>query len=173
MYMHIGGSGSEAELARGVQAVLDTVAELRGGNPSSAPARNVENTLDIAQIDELLGYTGELNRGVYKLTIGRPDVSVTSSGARVTTFMGFNTWAAWQGTPDDAAVAGDFTMLESEVAPVIEALVDNGIEVVAVHNHMVHEEPQVFFLHYWGTGPADELARGLRAALDETGHAGD
>lgn len=83
--------------------------------------------------------------------------------------MGFNTWAAWQGTPEKAAVAGDFAMLMDEVAPVIKALVENGIEVVAVHNHMVHEEPAIFFLHYWGVGPAEKLAKGLRAALDQTG----
>ena len=76
---------------------------------------------------------------------------------------------SWQGTPERAAVAGDFTMLEDEVAPVIEALVEHGIGVVAVHNHMVHEEPRVFFLHYWGTGSAEALARGLRAALERTG----
>jgi hypothetical protein len=83
--------------------------------------------------------------------------------------MGFNTWAAWQGTPERAAVCGDFVMLEDEVAPVIKALVIHGLEVVAVHNHMVHEEPKTFFLHYWGVGNAGQMAKGLRAALDETG----
>jgi hypothetical protein len=82
--------------------------------------------------------------------------------------MGFNTWAAFQGTPEHAAVAGDFTMLENEVAPVIKALIENGIEVVAVHNHMVHEQPKIFFLHYWGVGNAEQLAKGLKAALDQT-----
>lgn len=72
---------------------------------------------------------------------------------------------------EEAAVAGDFVMLDDEVAPVFDALVSNGIEVVAVRNHMVHERPRAFFLHYWGTGPAEELARGLRAGLDETGAA--
>ena len=70
---------------------------------------------------------------------------------------------------EKAAVAGDFTMLENEVAPVIKTLIENGIEVVAVHNHMVHETPKIFFLHYWGVGPAGKLAKGLRAALDQTG----
>ena len=84
--------------------------------------------------------------------------------------MGFNTWAAWQGTAEHAAVCGDFTMLEEEVAPVIKALVENGIEVVAVHNHMVHEKPKIFFLHYWGVGAEEQLAKGLKAALNETGN---
>jgi hypothetical protein len=110
-----------------------------------------------------------MSKGVYKYTIGRPDVNLKEHGVTVTTFMGFNTWAAFQGTPDKAAVAGDFTMLENEVAPVIKALVENGIEVVAVHNHMVHEQPRIFFLHYWGIGNAEQLAKGLRAALDQTG----
>jgi hypothetical protein len=83
--------------------------------------------------------------------------------------MGFNTWASWQGIPEKAAVAGDFTMLADEVVPVIKALVENDIEVVAVHNHMVHENPRIFFLHYWGIGPAEKLATGLREALDKTG----
>jgi len=110
-----------------------------------------------------------MSKGVYKYTIGRPDVQLIEHGAPVSTFMGFNTWAAWQGTPDHAAVAGDFAMLEQEVAPVIKTLIEHGIEVVAVHNHMVHESPKIFFLHYWGTGNAIQLAKGLKAALDCTG----
>ena len=86
----------------------------------------------------------------------------------LSSFVVYVTWAAFQGTPDHAAVAGDFTMLEEEVTPVIKALVENGIEVVAVHNHMVHEQPRIFFLHYWGVGNAEQLAKGLRAALDQT-----
>ena len=87
----------------------------------------------------------------------------------LSSFVVYVTWAAFQGTPDHAAVAGDFTMTENEVGSVIKALVKNGIEVVAVHNHMVHEQPRIFFLHYWGVGNAEQLAKGLRAALDQTG----
>lgn len=169
MYMHIGGMGPEEKVAKGVKAVFDKVNELRGGNPSDAKADSVENKLNHAEIAAIIGHEGKLNRGVYKITIGRPDVKLTEHGTPVSTFMGFNTWAAWQGTKEKAAVAGDFTMLEDEVAPVVEALVENGIEVVALHNHMVHEEPRIFFLHYWGVGPAEKLAKGLRAALDQTG----
>lgn len=169
MYMHIGGMGSEEKLAQGVKAIFDKVKELRGKDPASAQAASVKNSLDTNQIAEILGHEGEMNRGVYKVTIGRPDVELMDHGHQVSTFMGFNTWAAWQGTPEKAAVAGDFTMLEDEVEPVIKALVENGIEVVALHNHMVHEEPRIFFLHYWGTGAAARLAQGLKAALDQTG----
>ena len=168
MYMHIGGMGDEADLAASVKAVFDKVQEVRGNNPADGPKTDVENPLDTAMIADILGYNGSMNRGVYKVVIGRPDVNLTEHGAPVSTFMGFNTWASWQGTPEKAAVAGDFTMLADEVAPVIKALVENGIEVVAVHNHMVHEEPRIFFLHYWGTGQVEKLARGLRAALDHT-----
>jgi hypothetical protein len=170
MYMHIGGMGTEAELAKGVKAVFDKVKELRGKNPAEAKAVSVNNTIDVKQLDQILGHQGEMNNGVYKHTIGRPDVDLKDHGAKVSTFLGFNTWAAWQGTPEKAAVAGDFTMLADEVHDVIKTLSENGIEVVALHNHMVHEEPRVFFLHYWGVGSAEKLAKGLKAALDHTGN---
>jgi hypothetical protein len=171
MYMHIDGSGPAESMAQKAKAVLDKVKEVRGGDPSKGTAshENVQNTLDTKRLDEILGYKAEMSKGVYKYTIGRPDVKLAEHGAPVSTFLGFNTWAAWQGTPEKAAVAGDFAMLAAEVAPVIKALVENGIEVVAVHNHMVHEQPRIFFLHYWGVGNAESLARGLRAALDQTG----
>lgn len=169
MYMHVRGRGERDSLQAHVEAVFATVAERRGGDPATAVADEVENTLDTDRIAEILGHEGASDRGVYKITIGRPDVALRSGGVEVTTDMGFNTWASWQGTMERAAVAGDFVMLDDEVAPVIEALVTHGIEVVAVHNHMTHEEPRTFFLHYWGTGPAEELARGLRAALERTG----
>src|SRR5437773_8206276 len=169
MYMHIGGNGRLEEMARKAKAVLDKVAESRGHNPSANSVPDVPYTIDSKKLDDIRGYKGEMSKGVYKYTIGRPDVALKEHGAAVTSFLGFNTWAAFQVSPDHAAVAGDFTMLEDEVAPVIKALVENGIEVVAVHNHMVHEQPRIFFLHYWGVGDAEKLARGLKAALDQTG----
>ena len=169
MYMHIGGMGSEEKLALAVKAVLEKVKEVRGMNPADGSKEPVEFSLDTARLNNILGSTGEMSRGVYKHTIGRPDVNLKDHNSEVTSFLGFNTWASWQGTPEKAAVAGDFAMLEDEVASVIKALVENGIEVVAVHNHMVHEEPRIFFLHYWGVGPAEQLAKGLKAALDQTG----
>jgi len=173
MYMHIGGMGSEEKLAAAVKAVFDKVKEVRGANPGDGKKDSVQNTLDIEALNTIIGSKGEMSKGVYKHTIGRPDVKLKDHNAAVSTFLGFNTWAAWQGTPERAAVAGDFTMLENEVAPVIKALVENGIEVVAVHNHMVHEEPRIFFLHYWGVGPVEKLAQGLKAALDQTGKSGE
>jgi hypothetical protein len=171
MFMHLGGSGSTEIMARKAKAVLDKVKEVRGGDPlkGTASSESVQNTLDTKRLDKILGYKAEMSKGVYKYTIGRPDVKLTEHSIRVSTFLGFNTWAAFQGTPDKAAVAGDFTMLENEVEPVLKALIENGIEVVALHNHMVHEQPRIFFLHYWGVGNAEQLAKGIRAALDQTG----
>jgi hypothetical protein len=169
MYMHIDKSGDITTLSKGVKAIFEKVKEVRGKDPKAVKADSVMNTLNIAMLDSVLGYKGELSKGVYKYTIGRSDVALQEHGKPVSTFLGFNTWAAWQGTAERAAVAGDFAMLENEVAPVIKALVENGIEVVAVHNHMVHEKPRIFFLHYWGVGPAEKLVYGLKAALDKTG----
>jgi hypothetical protein len=171
MFMHVGGSGPTEVMAQKAKAVLDKIKELRGGDPSKGTACNetVQNTLDTKRLNEILGYKAEMSKGVYKYTIGRSDVDLREHGVKITTFFGFNTWAAFQGTPDKAAVAGDFVMLEDEVEPVLKALIENGIEVVALHNHMVHEKPHVFFLHYWGIGNAEQLAKGLRAAIDQTG----
>lgn len=171
MYMHIGGSGKTEAVAAKAKAVLDKIKEVRGNHPSNGNVSSefVANSMDIQDLDKILQYKGEMSKGVYKYTIGRPDVLLREHGIPVTSFMGFNTWAAFQGAPDHAAVAGDFTMTEDEVAPVIKTLIENGIEVVAVHNHMVHEQPRIFFLHYWGVGNATQLAKALRAALDQTG----
>ena len=168
LYMHIGGSGKTEEMAAKAKAVLDKVTEARGHKPSTGTVPDVAYTIESAKLDVILGYKGEFSKGVYKYTIGRPDVIVKEHGVTVSTFLGFNTWAAFQGTPDHAAVAGDFTMLEDEVEPVIKALIENGIEIVAVHNHMTGEKPRIFFLHYWGVGNAEQLARALKAGLDKT-----
>lgn len=169
MFMHIEGMGPTEKMARDVKLVLNKINELRHGNPAEGKGQSVESKFDTAKIESILGQKGQMNSGVFKVTIGRPDVKLIDHGMPVTSFMGFNTWAAFQGTEDKAAVAGDFAMLTQEVQNVIDALVQHGIEVVAVHNHMVTENPRIFFLHYWGEGPADKLAQGLKAALDQTG----
>jgi hypothetical protein len=172
MFMHIYGMGQVETLAAGVRATLDKVKELRAAKKLQAQSASVTTDFDPATIDEILGTSGRMNAGVYKITIGRPDVRLMDHGVQVSTFAGFNTWMAFQGTSDKAAVAGDFVMLADEVAPVIEALARQNIEVVAVHNHMVHDTPRVFFLHFWGVGPVDALARGLKAGLEQTGIGG-
>ena len=105
----------------------------------------------------------------YKITIGRDDVKLTEMGAPLTARMGLNTWAAFVGTSENAAVAGDIAMLASEVTPVLQTLRKHGLDVVAIHHHMTDTRPTIFFLHYWGTGPADTLATGFKAALTELG----
>ena len=93
-------------------------------------------------------------------------------GAPINARMGLNTWAAFTGTSEKAAIGGDVAMLAGEVTPVLKALRKNGLDVVAIHHHMTSDKPTVFFLHYWGTGPADKLAQGFKAAVDELGKHG-
>jgi hypothetical protein len=109
---------------------------------------------------------------VYKITIGRDDLKLTEMGAPINSRMGLNTWAAFVGTNDNAAIAGDVAMLSGEVTPVLKALRRNGLDVVAIHHHMIDTRPSVYFLHYWGTGPAEKLATGFKAALAELGKPG-
>jgi len=125
--------------------------------------------LDTAKIAKIVGHDGEQNGSVYKITVGRDDLSVKEMGAAINSRMGLNTWAAFVGSNDDAAIAGDVAMLESEVTPTLKALRGHGLEVVAIHHHMINSMPMIIFLHYWGRGPAEKLATGFRAALDELG----
>jgi hypothetical protein len=170
MYMHVGGMGGAEKVAGDVRAVLDRVKALRAAKfAASVDAPTVKSDFDTKEIDAVIGKSGEMKDGVYKIVIGRPDVPLTDMGSAVTTFLGFNTWMAFQGTKEKAAVCGDFAMLENEVPGVIEQLVKHGIEVTAVHNHMVTEEPRIIFLHFWGVDTLGNLARGLKATLDQTG----
>src|SRR6185295_5936160 len=102
-------------------------------------------------------------------TLPRPDVKVVEMGATINARMGLNTWAAFTGSNDKAAIAGDVAMLESEVTPVLKALRHAGLDVVAIHHHMTNERPTIIFLHYWGTGPAEKLAVGFKSAVDLLG----
>ncbi|MFB3904343.1 MAG: DUF1259 domain-containing protein [Acidobacteriota bacterium] len=171
MFMHIDGQGTVENLAEAVKALVNRIRELRGGGqvPLSSP---VTSSLPVADIERRLGHDAEVSGGVVRVVIARPDVKLQAHGTEVTSFMGFNTWAAFQGTADRAAVAGDFAMLENEVAPVIAVLTRHKIEVVAVHNHMVHENPRIFFLHYWGVGRVQDLTTGLKDALSQTSQTG-
>lgn len=169
MFMHIGGSGELSTLAAAVRATLDEIRRLRAEKGLVEKARPLESTLDPKELEKIFSHAGELKDGVYKTTIGRPDVPLKDMGSPVSSFLGFNTWAAFQGSKEKAAVSGDFAMLDREVDGVVRALVENGLEVTAIHNHMVGEKPRIFFLHFWGVGPAADMARGLRAALDRTG----
>ena len=166
VFMHVAGLGDEAALAGAVGEVFARVRETsdgRGETPKADidPART---TLDAARLEPVLGAKGELAGGVYKVVIGR---IVRMHGHETAGSMGVNTWAAFAGTDERAVVDGDFVVLESELQGVLKALRGAGIHVVAIHNHMTGEEPRMLFLHYWGVGPALDLARGLRTALDQ------
>ena len=165
VYMHIHGHGAPMELARKVKPALDLVVP---APPAAAPAAAAAPpSLDDAKLAEIAGHAGERTGAVYKITVGRDDLKITEMGAVINARMGLNTWAAFVGTNDTAAIAGDVAMLASEVTPVLKALRQNGLQVVAIHHHMTGTSPTIFFLHYWGTGPAAKLAAGFRAALDQ------
>jgi hypothetical protein len=171
-YMHVHGMGTAADLAKRVKpaiALIDKTASASnagsgGAKPAAPPAG-----LDDAALAKVMGYPGERTGAVYKITIGRPDIQLRDHGALVNARMGLNTWAAFTGTDRDAMVAGDVAMLEAEVTPVLKALRANGIDVVAIHHHMTGVSPSVIFLHYFGTGPAQKLANGVKAAVDLLG----
>jgi uncharacterized protein DUF1259 len=164
MFMHIGGMGAPDALASAVGKVFAKIKEAPP-EPPRADIDPAKTTLTPARIESALGRKGDLASGVYKVTIGR---ATTMHGHAVGKTMGVNTWAAFAGSDDHAVVDGDFAMLEGELQPVLKALRHAGINVVAIHQHMSGEEPRILFLHYWGVGPVDALARGLRTALDLT-----
>jgi Domain of Unknown Function (DUF1259) len=165
MFMHLGGMGDEAKLAGAVGKVFATIKETSGGKGEVprvefSPA---QTSLDPKAIEDVLGVKGQLASGVYKVTLGR---TTTMHGHEVGNTMGVNTWAAFAGSDAQAVVDGDFVMLEPEVQPVLKALRGGGINIVAIHHHMLEDSPRTVFLHYWGVGPTRQLAQGLKAALD-------
>jgi hypothetical protein len=171
-YMHIHGHGKPADLAERIKPALDLIGKSAQGATSAATSAPAKTALDTAQIAKIVGHEGEQNGAVYKITIGRDDIKLKEMGATINARMGLNTWAAFYGTNEDAAIAGDVAMLENEVTPTLKALRSHGLEIVAIHHHMIGTQPVVIFLHYWGRGPADKLAAGFKAALDQSGKGG-
>lgn len=167
-YMHVHGHGKAADLAEHIKPALDLIGKGQPAQATSQPAAKPSSSLDTARIAKIVGHDGEQNGAVYKITVGRDDIGLKEMGAVINARMGLNTWAAFYGTNDDAAIAGDIAMLESEVTPTLKALRSHGLDVVAIHHHMVGTQPVIIFLHYWGRGPVDKLAAGFKAALDET-----
>jgi hypothetical protein len=167
LFMHIGGHGDAVALAGSVKQVWDAVRAVRAGNAAPVAgfggAPPAPGTLDVAALAAAIAAKPAVQGAVIKFTIGRAvQMHGVSSGAA----MGVNTWAAFSGSDARASVDGDFAMTAGEVQAVLRALRSAGIHVVALHNHMIGEDPQLFFLHFWGKGPALGLARGVRAALD-------
>jgi hypothetical protein len=166
-FMHIGGQGSPEKLARGVKDVWDAIKKVRAVHATPATgfggAVPKEGKINSAAIDKILGHKSQEKDGVVKVSIGREG---TMHKVKVGEAMGLNTWAAFSGSDELAAVDGDFIMTAHEVQPVLHALRKANIHIVALHNHMVGEEPAFYFLHYWGKGPTQDLAQGVRSALD-------
>ncbi len=162
MFMHIHGMGDAKSLAQGIRNALDKTATPKPGQ-KQADFRQPALSLDTKRIEEIIGCPGQTGGGVFKITVGRPGVK--TDGVEATSSMGLNSWAAFVGTDERAHVAGDVAMTTTEVNKVIRALRKGGIDVVAVHNHMLDEEPRIFFLHYWGTGPVEKLAHTVRDAF--------
>jgi len=170
-YMHIHGHGKAEELANQIKPAIDLIGHVKPAESGSTdkPAAEKQGVLDTERIAKIVGHAGEQSGPAYKITLGRDDLSVKEMGATINARMGLNTWAAFVGTNDDAAVAVDIAMLETEVTPTLKALRANGLDVVAIHHHMINSRPTIIFLHYWGRGPADKLATGFKAALDGLG----
>jgi biotin operon repressor len=165
MYMHIAGHGDAVKMADAVKKVIAiTKTPAPAQSPSAPPALEMDN----AAIDQILGHKGKVNGGVYQVGVPRAE-KITDAGMAVPGSMGLATALNFQPTgAGKAAITGDFVLLGSEVNPVIKALRQNGIEVTAVHSHMLQEEPRLFFMHFWANDDAVKLAKGLRAALDNT-----
>jgi hypothetical protein len=167
MFMHVGGMGDEGKLAAAVGQVLSRIQETAGNRAAATELRidPARTTLDPEKIASILGVRGDLKDGVYKVTVGR---KVRMHDHEVGSTMGVNTWAAFAGSENEAVVDGDFVVLAPELQSVLKTLRAARIHVVAIHNHMVGEEPRTVFLHYWGVGPAADLAKGVRSALDRS-----
>ena len=171
-FMHIGGEGGTVKLATAVRAALDAVKSVRAGQPQ--PQRvfgkafaPTGNAITAAPLDLTLGAKGQVKDGMYKAVFGR--TAKMPCGCDMAKEMGVNTWAAFAGTDDNAVVCGDFCVLEDELQPVLKTLRKEGIHIVAIHHHMTHEQPRYLFLHYWGKGPASQLAASLKTTLETQG----
>lgn len=170
-FMHIAGEGDAEKLANGVKAALAKAKEIRAAKPEPTtdfgqPSIPPRNSITSAKIEEALGVKGQVKDGMFKAVIGRK--TKMPCGCEVGKEMGVNTWAAFAGADENAVVDGDFVVTEEELQPVLKSLRGSDINVVAIHNHMTHEEPRMIFLHYWGRGKAVDLAGSVKRALTYT-----
>ncbi len=166
-FMHIEGEGTVEKLASAVKKVYDAAKQIRAANSqpkdSFGAARLPEkSSITAAPLNEILGAQGESKDGMVKFTFGRP---ATMHGVKIGNDMGVNTWAAFAGSDDNAVVDGDFAVTEDELQPVLKALLKEKINIVAIHQHMTHEEPRIMFFHYWGRGTAKDLAQAVKGGF--------
>ena len=169
MYMHIAGHGDPVQMAK---AIYDAVALSKTPGPDATPAgQPAELGFEQKQVEQILGHNGKVNGGVLQIAVPRSE-TITDSSMTVPPSMGVATALNFQPTSNGkAAITGDFVLLGSEVNPVMKTLRQNGIAVTALHSHMLTEEPRLFFMHFWANDDAIKLAKGLRAALDNTNSA--
>jgi hypothetical protein len=166
-FMHIEGEGATDKLAGAVRKVYDTIKETRAASPQpkdsfGAKSLPEKNSITAGPLNEIFGKQGESKDGMVKFTIGRPAMM---HGVRIDNTMGVNTWAAFAGSDDNAVVDGDFAVTEDELQPVLKSLLKDKINIVAIHQHMTHEEPRIMFFHYWGRGTAKDLANAVKGGL--------
>ena len=166
-FMHIGGMGDTARMARAVKAVYDRIAQVRSAQATPASTFpgdiSAASSISAAPIEDVFGTKAQSSNGMVKVVVGR---KATMHGVEIGNEMGVNTWAAFAGSDQQAVVDGDFAMLESELQTVLKTLRGEGIQIVAIHQHMTNETPRYVFLHYWGKGKAVDLARAVKKALN-------
>ncbi len=166
-FMHIEGEGGVDQLAGAVRKVYDKIKEVRAASPQpkesfGANALPDKNSISSDPLNQIFAMKGEENNGMMKFSIGRP---ATMHGVKIDNAMGVNTWAAFAGSDDNAVVDGDFAVTEDELQPVLKSLLRDKINIVAIHQHMTHEEPRIMFFHYWGRGRAKDLANRVKGGL--------
>jgi Domain of Unknown Function (DUF1259) len=166
-FMHIEGEGGVEQVAGAVKKMYDAIKTIR--NSSTQPKESFgggalpeKSSISAELLNTIFGTNGEANNGMVKFTFGRP---ATMHGVKIDNTMGVNTWAAFAGSDDNAIVDGDFAVTEDELQPVLKSLRKSKIDIVAIHQHMTHEQPRIIFFHYWGRGPAKALAQNIKAAL--------
>ena len=167
MYMHIAGHGDAVKTAKAIHDALALTGTPAAESGSATPAEQ-SLAIDTAQIDSILGHKGKVNGGIFQVSVPRTE-KIMDEGMEVTPSMGTATSLNFQPTgKGHAAITGDFVLLPNEVNPVIRELRNHGIQVTALHSHMLNDQPHLFFMHFWANDDAIKLARGLRAALDQT-----
>jgi Domain of Unknown Function (DUF1259) len=166
-FMHIEGEGAVDKLAGAIRKVYDTAKHVRAASPNPKESFGVaplpeKNSITAAPLNEIFGAQGESKDGMVKFTFGRP---ATMHGVKIDNIMGVNTWAAFAGSDDNAIVDGDFAVTEDELQPTARSLLKEKINIVAIHQHMTHEQPRMMFFHYWGRGRAKDLAQAIKGAF--------
>ena len=166
-FMHIEGEGAAEKLAGAARKVYDSIKQTRAANPQPKDSfgdkpLSEKNSINSAPLNAIFEAQGESKDGMVKFTFGRPakmhDVTLGNA-------MGVNTWAAFAGSDDNAIVDGDFAVTEDELQPVLKSLLKEKINIVAIHQHMTHEEPRIMFFHYWGKGTAKDLAQAIKGGF--------